>query len=89
MIAKRNNIYKFLGVLNSKKAKLRKLRDQLSKQDNTDKHPQEEEDADKTESFHEESDYDKSDEDEDPQTCITSSSKDVKGKQTVVTNYLH
>ncbi|CAI8603091.1 unnamed protein product [Vicia faba] len=68
---------KFLGVLNSKKAKLRELRDQLSKQDNTDKHLQEEEDAEKTESFDEESDYDKSDEDEDPQMCITSSSKDV------------
>lgn len=64
-------------MLNSKKAKLRELRDQLSKQDITDKHPQEEDDAEKTESFDEESDYDKSDEDEGPQTCITSSSKDV------------
>lgn len=66
---------KFLGVLNSKKAKLRELRDQLSKQGNGDKSPQEEEDPEKTESFDEESDDGKSD--EDPQKCITSSSKDA------------
>lgn len=65
---------KFLGVLNSKKSKLRELRDKLSKQGNTEKSPQEE-DRDKTESFDEESDFDRSD--EDPQKDITSSSKDV------------
>ncbi|CAL0299884.1 unnamed protein product [Lupinus luteus] len=55
---------KFLGVLNSKKSKLRELRDQLSnsKQETSAKSPQEE-DTDKTESFDEESDYEKSDED--------------------------
>ncbi|KAL2325121.1 hypothetical protein Fmac_024179 [Flemingia macrophylla] len=64
---------KFLGVLNSKKSKLRELRDKLSKQENTEKSPREE-DTDKSEGFAEESDYDKSD--EDPQKDITSSSKD-------------
>ncbi|KAF6173466.1 hypothetical protein GIB67_027161 [Kingdonia uniflora] len=44
---------KFVGVLNSKKAKLRELRDQLSKQESTGKLPQEEgyESTDKTESY--------------------------------------
>ncbi|BAT94760.1 DNA repair protein [Vigna angularis] len=65
---------KFLRVLNSKKSKLRELRDKLSKQENTEKYPQEE-DTDKTESFGEESDFDRSD--EDPQKDITSSSTDV------------
>ncbi|XP_020217429.1 DNA repair protein XRCC4 [Cajanus cajan] len=65
---------KFLGVLNSKKSKLRELRDKLSKQENTEKPPQEE-DTENTDSFDEESDYDKSD--EDPQKDITSSSRDV------------
>ncbi|XP_027367049.1 DNA repair protein XRCC4-like isoform X1 [Abrus precatorius] len=65
---------KFLGVLNSKKSKLRELRDKLSKQENAEKSPQEE-DTEKTESFDEESDNDKSD--EDPQKDITSSTKDV------------
>ncbi|XP_027367050.1 DNA repair protein XRCC4-like isoform X2 [Abrus precatorius] len=64
----------FLGVLNSKKSKLRELRDKLSKQENAEKSPQEE-DTEKTESFDEESDNDKSD--EDPQKDITSSTKDV------------
>ncbi|OIV90680.1 hypothetical protein TanjilG_23793 [Lupinus angustifolius] len=67
---------KFLGVLNSKKSKLRELRDQLSnsKQETSVKSPQEE-DTDKTESFDEESDYDKSD--EDPHKDIAGSSKHV------------
>ncbi|ESW16060.1 hypothetical protein PHAVU_007G125600 [Phaseolus vulgaris] len=69
---------KFLGVLNSKKSKLRELRDKLSKQENTEKYPQEE-DTDKTESFGEESDFDRSD--EDPQKDIISSSKDVMAKK--------
>ncbi|CAL5337516.1 unnamed protein product [Camellia sinensis] len=54
---------KFLGVLNSKKAKLRDLRDQLSKQEKTGKLPQEEEEeesTDKTENFDGESDNEKS-----------------------------
>ncbi|XP_057427326.1 DNA repair protein XRCC4-like [Lotus japonicus] len=67
---------KFLGVLNSKKSKLRELRDQLSKQDKAEKSPpQEEEDTDKTESFDGDSDFDKSD--EESEKDITSSSKDV------------
>ncbi|KAK7391695.1 hypothetical protein VNO78_20114 [Psophocarpus tetragonolobus] len=65
---------KFLGVLNSKKSKLRELRDKLSKQKVTEKSP-EEEHTDKTESFDEESDNDRSG--EDPQKDITSSSKGV------------
>ncbi|KAG4908340.1 hypothetical protein AAZX31_20G191900 [Glycine max] len=65
---------KFLGVLNSKKSKLRVLRDKLSKQENSEKSP-EEEDTDKTESFDEENDFERSD--EDPQKDITSSSKEV------------
>ncbi|XP_061371231.1 DNA repair protein XRCC4 [Gastrolobium bilobum] len=69
---------KFLGVLNSKKAKLRELRDQLSKQGNAEKSPQEE-DTEKTESFDEESDDDKSD--EDPLKYVTSSSKDVRANK--------
>ncbi|KAM7260266.1 hypothetical protein ACFE04_016007 [Oxalis oulophora] len=52
---------KFLGVLNSKKAKLRELRDKLSKQGTAGMLDQEEEDesTDKTESFDDESDYEK------------------------------
>ncbi|XP_050386570.1 DNA repair protein XRCC4-like isoform X2 [Argentina anserina] len=42
----------FLGVLNSKKAKLRELRDKLSKQEAAGKRPQEEEEStDKTETY--------------------------------------
>lgn len=67
-----------MGVLNSKKSKLRELRDKLSKQENSEKYPQEE-DTDKTESFGEESDFDRSD--EDPQRDIISSSKDVMAKK--------
>ncbi|XP_071938040.1 DNA repair protein XRCC4-like [Coffea arabica] len=59
-----NEIYaKFLGVLNSKKGKLRELRDRLSKQKMAE--PEEEEQqqsTDKTESFDERSDEDKSEE---------------------------
>ncbi|KAK7278455.1 hypothetical protein RJT34_23484 [Clitoria ternatea] len=69
---------KFLGVLNSKKSKLRELRDKLSKQENAGKSP-EEEDTEKTKSFDEESDNDTSD--ENPQKDITSSSKDVMAKK--------
>ncbi|XP_071732534.1 DNA repair protein XRCC4-like [Rutidosis leptorrhynchoides] len=69
---------KFLGLLNSKKAKLRELRDQLSNQDTTDKiHEDEEESTDKTETF----DGDSEDEDieEDDATNVTSTSKDTSG----------
>ncbi|KAF7150452.1 hypothetical protein RHSIM_Rhsim02G0033400 [Rhododendron simsii] len=47
-------LFQFLGVLNSKKAKLRELRDRLSKQEKSGKLPEEEEDeesTDKTETF--------------------------------------
>lgn len=48
---------KFVGVLNSKKAKLRELRDRLSKQEHSGKSPQEEEESSgKTESYHEQTD---------------------------------
>lgn len=57
---------KFLGVLNSKKAKLRELRDQLSKQGKSRKLPEEEEEdeesTDKTETFDGNSDDERSEE---------------------------
>ncbi|XP_057466629.1 DNA repair protein XRCC4-like isoform X2 [Actinidia eriantha] len=71
---------KFLGVLNSKKAKLRELRDRFSKQENTGKMPREEEgeSTDKTESFDGESDDGKSEEESAKNlTILTSTSKDV------------
>ena len=69
----------FLGVLNSKKAKLRELRDRFSKQENTGKMPREEEEStDKTESFDGESDDGKSEEESAKNlTILTSTSKDV------------
>ncbi|MED6195720.1 DNA repair protein xrcc4 [Stylosanthes scabra] len=70
---------KFLGVLNSKKSKLRDLRDKLSKQATARRSPQVEEDTDKTESFDEESFTD--DSDEDPQKDVTVSSKGVSKKK--------
>ena len=57
--------FQFLKVLNSKKAKLRDLRDQLTEQGTAvGKLPQEEEDesTDKTESFYDRSDDEKSEE---------------------------
>lgn len=67
---------KFIGVLNSKKAKLRELRDQLSKQKTAGKMPIEEEEdshsTDKTESY-----QGSDDEIEEPETNDSSSSKDV------------
>ncbi|PSS01400.1 DNA repair protein [Actinidia chinensis var. chinensis] len=71
---------KFLGVLNSKKAKLRELRDRFSKQENTGKMPREEEgeSTDKTESFDGESDDGKSEEESAKNlTILTGTSKDV------------
>ncbi|KAF8392263.1 hypothetical protein HHK36_022605 [Tetracentron sinense] len=54
---------KFVGVLNSKKAKLRELRDRLSKKETIRKSPQEDnESTDKTESYDEGSDELKSEE---------------------------
>ncbi|KAJ4833679.1 DNA repair protein xrcc4 [Turnera subulata] len=52
---------KFLSVLNAKKRKLRELRDQLSKKEASGKFPQEEE-SEKTESFDEDTDHEKSEE---------------------------
>ncbi|KAL1148514.1 hypothetical protein V6Z11_A10G131100 [Gossypium hirsutum] len=67
---------KFLGVLNSKKAKLRELRDQLSKQEIAGKASvDEEESTDKTESYHSGSNAEESEEEADKK--ITSSSKDI------------
>lgn len=74
-----NAIYvKFLGVLNSKKSKLRDLRDQLSKSGNLGKSPREEkgESTDKTETYNSESDDAKSEEEETSVNCI-GTSKDV------------
>ncbi|KAA8548759.1 hypothetical protein F0562_000443 [Nyssa sinensis] len=67
---------KFLGVLNSKKAKLRELRDRLSKQETSGKLPgeEEEESTEKTESFDDESDDEKS---EEPANNLIGTSKDV------------
>ncbi|GLT61060.1 hypothetical protein SLA2020_337950 [Shorea laevis] len=73
-----NAIYaKFLGVLNSKKGKLRELRDQISNQKATGKLPAEEEEdsTDKTESFENGSDDEKSG--EEPAKNVTGTSKDV------------
>ncbi|MBA0780173.1 hypothetical protein Gotri_004312 [Gossypium trilobum] len=67
---------KFLGVLNSKKAKLRELRDQLSKQEIAGKASvDEEESTDKTESYHSGSNAEESE--EEAEKNITSSSKDI------------
>ncbi|XVE81765.1 hypothetical protein DITRI_Ditri15bG0092100 [Diplodiscus trichospermus] len=68
---------KFLGVLNSKKAKLREFRDQLSKQRAAGKaSTDEEESTDKTESYHSGSIAEGSEEEE-PENNLTSTSKDV------------
>ncbi|KAG8370344.1 hypothetical protein BUALT_Bualt14G0107200 [Buddleja alternifolia] len=62
----------FVNILNSKKAKLRELRDRLSKQETANQLPEdeEEESTDKTESFHEGSD-------EEEEKNSATSSKDV------------
>ncbi|GLT78681.1 hypothetical protein SLA2020_502090 [Shorea laevis] len=68
---------KFLSVLNSKKAKLRGLRDQLSKQETAGKLQLEEEDShstDKTESY---SGSDDETSEEKPEKNVSSTSKDV------------
>ena len=63
--------------MNSKKAKLRELRDQLTQQNKvTGKLPQEEESTDKTESFDEGSDDEKSEEEE-ALASLTATSKDI------------
>lgn len=69
--------FQFLGVLNSKKAKLRELRDRLNKFESSGKLQQddEEESTDKTESFDERSDDGKSE--EEPDKDIPNSSKEV------------
>nr|GEW28378.1 DNA repair protein XRCC4 [Tanacetum cinerariifolium] len=69
---------KFLGVLNSKKAKLRELRDKLSNQGTTaEVQEDEEESTDKTETY----DGDSEDEnmEEDSATNVTSTSKGTSG----------
>ncbi|KAJ6981572.1 hypothetical protein NC653_024845 [Populus alba x Populus x berolinensis] len=65
---------KFLGVLNSKKRKLRELRDQLSKKEISGESAQEEDDSDKTESFDTGSDDEKSV--EKPREKLAGTSKD-------------
>lgn len=70
-------LFQFLGVLNSKKAKLRELRDRLSKQEKSEKLPEEEEDeesTDKTETF-DGSDDEKSE--EESTVKLTGTSKNV------------
>ncbi|XWS08847.1 hypothetical protein CRYUN_Cryun40dG0035500 [Craigia yunnanensis] len=65
---------KFLVVLNSKKAKLREFRDQLSNQETAGKAPMDEEEStDKTESYHSGSDAEESE--EEPAKNLTSTSK--------------
>lgn len=61
---------KFIGVLNTKKSKLRELRDRLSKQKSAE--VPEEESTDKTESFDEESDGGKSEEESEKKLVGTS-----------------
>ncbi|XP_059650814.1 DNA repair protein XRCC4 [Cornus florida] len=72
---------KFLGVLNSKKTKLRELRNQLSKQQTSGKLAEEEEQesTDRTESFDGGSDDDKSE--EEPEKNLTSTSKGVRASK--------
>ncbi|KDP34824.1 hypothetical protein JCGZ_11186 [Jatropha curcas] len=71
---------KFVGVLNSKKQKLRGLRDQLSKKESSGKLPKEEEEStDKTDSFDEGSDNEKSD--EEPPKRVTGTSRRGRGRK--------
>ncbi|KAK9139516.1 hypothetical protein Scep_009197 [Stephania cephalantha] len=67
---------KFVAVLNSKKAKLRNLRDQLSTQETNEKSPEEEDhSSEKTESYNEQSDDEKSDEERTSDLTGTSKGK--------------
>lgn len=66
--------------MNSKKAKLRELRDQLQKQNATGKLPQREESTDKTESFDEGSEDENSE--EEPSKNLTGTSKDIPTEKT-------
>ncbi|XP_042515743.1 DNA repair protein XRCC4 [Macadamia integrifolia] len=69
---------KFVGVLNSKKAKLRELRDRLEKLETTSKSPPEEDEStDKTEEYDEEGSDDEKMEEE-PLENIPSTSKNVQ-----------
>ncbi|KAF9673530.1 hypothetical protein SADUNF_Sadunf10G0033800 [Salix dunnii] len=70
---------KFLGVLNSKKQKLRELRDQLSKKEISGESAQKVEDSDKTESFDGGSDDEKSE--EKPQEKLAGTSKDPQPRR--------
>lgn len=69
--------FQFLGVLNSKKEKLREVRDQISNKKAAGKLPAEEEEdsTDKTESFENGSDAEKSG--DEPAKNVTGTSKDV------------
>ncbi|XP_043691156.1 DNA repair protein XRCC4 isoform X1 [Telopea speciosissima] len=68
---------KFVGVLNSKKAKLRELRDRLAKLETTSKSPPEgDESTDKTEDYDEGSDDEKIE--EEPLETIPTTSKNVQ-----------
>ncbi|KAM7488304.1 hypothetical protein LguiB_025788 [Lonicera macranthoides] len=69
---------KFLGILNTKKEKLRELRDRLAKKEASGKLPVEDEgeSTDKTESFDEKTDDDE-ESDEDPPMNLSGNSKDV------------
>lgn len=68
---------KFLGVLNSKKAKLRELRDQISNKKAAGKLPEEEQEGstDKTESFDDGSDDEKSE--DEPAENVSGTSKNI------------
>lgn len=67
---------KFIAVLNSKKAKLRELRDQ--KQDDAGKSPEEDVSTDKTETYDEETDNDKS---EDTAESLAGTGKSVPARR--------
>lgn len=69
----------FLGILNTKKEKLRELRDQLAKKEASGKLPVEDEEGestDKTESFDEKTEDDE-ESDEEPPKNLSGTSKDV------------
>ncbi|KAL4643418.1 DNA repair protein XRCC4-like [Castanea sativa] len=70
---------KFLAVLNSKKAKLRDLRDQISNKKAAGKLPEEEEEGstDKTESFDDGSDTDDETSEKEPAEKVSGTSKDI------------
>lgn len=78
-----SSYFQFLGVLNSKKKKLRELRDKLSKQGTTVEEPVEEDaqSTDRTETFDEGSEEEISGEEVEKEDIGTSSSKDVPARR--------